>query len=48
MMVLTIVGFASYFSYRQGMLYGGKITLQALEAEGIITIEREDKTVKKM
>lgn len=41
MIILTLIGFCSYYSYRKGQSQGVKETLEYLEGQGIIAIERE-------
>lgn len=44
LLVLGLVGTAAYYSYNRGMLYGGEITLTALENAGIIEIVKDGDT----
>lgn len=38
LLFVIAVGSAAFFSYKRGMLYGGEVTISALEDAGIIEI----------
>lgn len=41
LLTLVLVGTASYYSYMRGLMYGGKVTIDALENAGIIRLKED-------